>query len=89
MYNRTDWPTVEDRGSSSLAGFDAGDLNPEHQYILPGSQVGDAISVVDTSNVEKPGMWAFKIGQDHKCEIIWHTTQKSCHTSCTRHSIML
>ena len=67
-YNRTDWPTVADRGSS-LAGIDAGDMNPEHKYVLPGSQVGDVVSVVNTTNVRQPGMWAFKIGQDHKCEL--------------------
>lgn len=67
MYNRTDWPATED-GGSSLAAIKAEDLDPEHQYILPGSQVGDAVSVLNTSNVMHPGMWAFKVGKDHKCE---------------------
>ena len=68
MYNHTNWPTAVD-GGSSIAALETADLDPEHQYIVPGSQVGDVASVVDTTNVGHPGMWVFHVGKDHRCEL--------------------
>ena len=48
-------------GTEALAGINAGDgIN---SLTIPGSLTSDIINITQTSNVNNPGVWIFKVGE--------------------------
>nr|WNS50042.1 perlecan-like protein [Halisarca dujardinii] len=58
-YGSIQWPTRADQGEC-IAGYNT---SFSTGYIIPGSQVGDSVGVMEVSNIDQPGMWAFRVDQ--------------------------
>ncbi|XP_061429262.1 alpha-tectorin-like [Lethenteron reissneri] len=81
-------------GKHAQAGFNSGDEG--RYFTLPGSRTSDIVHVQNTSNVNKPGRWIFRVdglevdpangcnvnGQFHRYgEMFW--TDEACSTKCS------
>ena len=65
---RIQWTTGDDSGgfngiggTEALAGINAGD--GVNSVTIPGSLTPDIINITQTSNVNIPGVWMFKVGE--------------------------
>ena len=56
-----------DPDSSAEVGFNRG--NGVEYYILPGSGTEQVLSLTNTSNVNMPGVWVFRVDGDGPIEI--------------------
>ena len=71
------WTTGDDSGGSdglggneALAGINAGD--GENNITIPGSLTPGIINITQTSNVDIPGVWIFKVGEGMYVHIYVH-----------------
>ena len=65
-YGAIEWP--EDAGESTCsAGYKMGG---EIWYTIPGSQVEDAVTITNTTNINEPGIWFFKVDKPETCKRI-------------------
>ena len=46
-------------GTPAIVGFNAGDN--VNSYSVPGSRTDDIVNINETSNVDVPGVWVFKV----------------------------
>ena len=65
---RIQWTTGDDSdginglgGTEALAGINAGD--GVNSVTIPGSLTPGIINITQTSNVNNPGLWIFKVGE--------------------------
>ena len=59
MYDDIQWPTPPD--DDALAGINAGDgIN---HITVPGSLTTSIIDIEETSNIDVPGVWVFRVGE--------------------------
>ena len=63
-YGSIQWPNSEAEGSCK-AGYSTS--YGKHRYVIPGSQVGDIVSIMNVTNVGEPGMWAFQVNKPDTC----------------------
>ena len=62
MYLYADGLIQWSQTGSALAGYNAG--NGIISYTIPGSLSLDILNIASTTNVERPGMWVFRVDQE-------------------------
>ena len=64
IYGNIDWP--QSNGSVSCsAGYSLGDEG--NMYVIPGSQIGDSVGIMSTTNINEPGIWLFRVDMYDTC----------------------
>ena len=82
MYDDIQWPTPDD--DEALAGINAGDgIN---HITVPGSLTTNISDIEETSNIDVPGIWVFRVGEGnhHICTYVW----LHLHTYCCALSLI-
>ena len=59
MYDDIQWPTPDD--DEALAGINAGDSI--NHITVPGSLTTNISDIEETSNIDVPGIWVFRVGE--------------------------